>query len=438
MTMNWEEKYADRVMSPEAACALIRSGDTLASNFGGSIPYAFLDTLADYSLGRLENVTLYLAGFYKQTKIADRVYNSHIAVKSCFLGPWERKVIAEGSNLSYQAMHLANINHDRMGKHRARVLLAAGSVPDENGMISLGVAPFDPKLLDICETVIVQVNRNMPFVYGENCRIPAERVTALVPMDEELPEMVMAAPNDIQRRIAGHIVERVVDGACVQFGIGGISAAIGEALMERHDLGCHSEMLTEPIMALMKAGVINNSRKSFCPGKTAFTNALGTAELYRFMDRNPALEAHPTAWLNDPRNIAKNDNMISVNGALCVDLTGQVCAESIGFRQFSGTGGQLDYVRGARWSRGGKSFLTIPSVHVDKAGVQRSNISLTLPAGSIITTPRADVHFVVTEYGAADLQDEPVDVRAKRLIAVAHPDFRDELLFQAKKAGYIV
>ena len=263
-------------------------------------------------------------------------------------------------------------------------------------------------------------------------------MTALVPMDEDLPEMVMAAPNDAQRRIAGHIVERVEDGACVQFGIGGISAAIGEALMERRNLGCHSEMLTEPIMALMKAGVINNSRKSFCPGKTVFTNALGTAALYRFMDRNPALEAHPTAWLNDPRNIAKNDNMISVNGALCVDLTGQVCAESIGFRQFSGTGGQLDYVRGARWSKGGKSFLTLPSVHADKAGIVHSNISLTLPTGSIVTTPRADVHFIVTEYGAADLQDEPADVRAKRLIAVAHPDFRDELLFQAKKAGYIV
>ena len=335
-------------------------------------------------------------------------------------------------------MHLANINHDRLGKHRARVLLAAGSVPDEYGMISLGVAPFDPELLDHSETVIVQVNRNMPFVYGANCQIPAERVTALVAMDEALPEMVMAPPNDAQRRIAGHIVERIPDGACVQFGIGGVSAAMGEALREKRDLGCHSEMLTEPIMALMKAGVISNSRKSFCPGRTVFTNALGTAELYRFMDRNPSLEAHPTAWLNDPRNIAKNDGMISVNGALCVDLTGQVCAESIGFRQFSGTGGQLDYVRGARWSRGGKSFLTLPSVHVDKAGGQHSNISLTLPMGSIVTTPRADVHFIVTEYGAADLQDEPVDVRAKRLIEIAHPDYRDELTFQAKKAGYIV
>jgi 4-hydroxybutyrate CoA-transferase len=278
----------------------------------------------------------------------------------------------------------------------------------------------------------------MPFVCGAGCLIPAARADALVPLDEELPEMHMPEPTPEQRAIAGHIAERVPDGACVQFGIGGVSAAIGEALMVRRELGCHSEMFTDPLMKLMQAGVITNSRKSFCPGRTVFTNALGTAELYRFMNRNPALEAHPTAWLNDPRNIAKNDGMISVNGALCVDLTGQVCAESIGFRQFSGTGGQLDYVRGARWSRGGKSFLTLPSVHVDKAGVQRSNISLTLPTGSIVTTPRADVHYIVTEYGAADLQDEPVDVRAKRLIEIAHPDYRDELTFQAKKAGYIV
>ena len=219
---------------------------------------------------------------------------------------------------------------------------------------------------------------------------------------------------------------------------GGVSAAIGEALMVRRDLGCHSEMFTEPLAKLMQAGVINNSRKSFCPGKTVFTNALGSRAHYAYMDRNPALEARPCGWVNDPRVIARNDNMISVNGALCVDLAGQVCAESIGFRQFSGTGGQVDFVRGARWSKGGKSFLTLASQHVDKAGRRSSNISLTLPPGSIVTTPRADVHCIVTEYGVADLMDEPVDIRAKRLIAIAHPDFRDQLLFDAKKAGYII
>ena len=346
--MDWKETYKEKLVGMEEAVTLIRSGDAVMSNFGGSIPYAFLDALADYAAERLENVTLYLAGFYKDTRIADRRLNGHVAIRSCFLGPCERRAIAEGADISYQSMHLANINFDRLGKHRARVLVAAGSLPDENGRISLGVAPFDPALLDVCETVIIQVNRSMPFVFGASCTVPVDRVNCLVACDENLPEMRMAPPNEVQRRIAGHIVERVPDGACVQFGIGGVSAAIGEALMCKKDLGCHSEMFTDPLMELMKAGVINNSRKSFCPGKTVFTNALGSASLYAFMDRNPELEAHPCAWLNDPRNIAKNDSMVSVNGALCVDLTGQVCAESIGFAQFSGTGGQLDYVRGAR------------------------------------------------------------------------------------------
>lgn len=436
--MDWREAYKEKICTPEQAAARIRSGDTIQANFGGSIPYAFLDALAAWSLEHLEGVTLYLAGFYKETAIADRLYNPHVTVKSAFLGPCERRAAAAGSDVAYQAMHLSNLSYDRRGKHVPRVLLTAGSEPDENGMISLGVAPFDTALLERSEEVIVQVNRRMPFVYGAGCMLPAERASCLVPLDEEIPELRMPPPSEVQRRIAAHIVELTPDGACVQFGIGGVSAAIGEALMGKRDLGCYSEMFTDPIAKLMQAGVINNSRKNFCPGKTLFTNALGTAEMYAYMDRNPALEAHPCGWLNDPRNIARNDGMISVNGALCCDLTGQVCAESIGFRQFSGTGGQLDFVRGARWSRGGKSFLTLPSVHVDRDGRRSSNISLTLPPGSIVTTPRADVHYIVTEYGAADLQDEPVDVRARRLIAIAHPDYRDALLFDAKRAGYII
>ena len=436
--MDWQKKYRDKIMSPAEAVRLIRSGDTVTSNFGGSIPYALMDALADYALENLEDVTLYLAGFYKEAHIAERPYNGHVRIKSCFLGPGERRAVIGGSDLSYQPMHLSNITQDRTEKHRARVLLAAGSLPDADGMISLGVAPFDLALLDVCETLIIQVNRRMPFVFGAGCLIPAERADCLVLLDEELPEMHLPAPTPEQRAIAGFIAERVPDGACVQFGIGGVSTAIGEALSVRHDLGCHSEMFTEPLMKLMQAGVITNSRKNFCPGRTVFTNALGSRALYDYMARNPLLEAQPCAWLNDPRNIARNDNMISVNGAICCDLAGQVCAESIGFRQFSGTGGQLDYVRGARWSKGGKSFLTLPSVHADKQGNRSSNIALTLPAGSIVTTPRADVHYIVTEYGAADLLDEPVDVRAKRLIEIAHPDYRDQLLFDAKKAGYIV
>lgn len=436
--MNWREKYSDKIVSMEQAVALIRSGDTVTANFGASIPYAFLDALAAYARDHLEGVTLYLAGFYKETVIGRKEYNPHVTVKSSFFGPWERRAQASGSDLAYQVMHLSNISFDRLGKHVPDVILAAGSEPDENGLISLGVAPFDLKLLDVCRKVVVQVNRKVPYISGHLCTIPVERVTCLVPCDEDMPEMLMPVPTPEQRAIAGYIAERIPDGACVQFGIGGIAAAIGEGLMCRKDLSCYSEMFTEPIMKLMQAGVINNSRSTLFPGKTVFTNALGTAEMYAYMDHNPLIEALPTSWLNDPRNIARNDSMISVNGAFCTDLMGAVSAENIGFRQFSGTGGQLDYVRGARWSRGGKSFIAFPATHKEKDGTVVSNITLTLPLGSVVTTPRADTHFIVTEYGAADLLDEPVDVRARRLIEIAHPDFRDQLLFEAKKAGYIV
>ena len=193
--MDWEERYKDKLVGMEEAVALIRSGDVVTSNFGGSIPYAFLDALADYAAEHLENVTLYLAGFYKETRIAAKSLNGHIAVRSCFLGPCERAAIAAGADISYQSMHLANINDDRLGKHRARVLVAAGSVPDENGRISLGVAPFDPILLDVCETVIIQVNRNMPFVFGEDCTIPVERVSCLIACDEALPAVCRLFPG---------------------------------------------------------------------------------------------------------------------------------------------------------------------------------------------------------------------------------------------------
>ena len=193
--MDWREAYKDKIMSPEAAFARIHSGDIVMSNFGGSIPYALLDALADYSLGHLENVTLWLAGFYKETKIGNKIYNDHVTVKSSFFGPLERRAKAEGSDLSYQAMHLSNASFDRLGKRRPDVIVTAGTEPDEQGRISLGVNPFDPALLDICDTLIVQVNRNMPFVCGEGCLIPAARGPASFPSTRICPSSSCRLPT---------------------------------------------------------------------------------------------------------------------------------------------------------------------------------------------------------------------------------------------------
>ncbi len=436
--MDWKEKYKQKCISMEEAVSKVKSGDVIASSIATGVPYVFLNALADYALEHLENVTLYMGGGFKPFKTGLPQYNGHVDIKSYFYGPLERGVIAKGSNLTYQPIHLSDTTTDRFTRHKPRVLAVAGTAPDENGLISLGPSPIDDAMLDTCEEIIVQVNENMPYVYGTGCMFPADRVTWLVEATEDIPVLPAAVPSEAESKIASYIVDLVPDGACIQLGIGGVASAIGTFLKDKKDLGIHTEMFVDALADLMKCGAANNSRKNFCPGKAEIGFALGTPEMYAFMDKNPDIEARPFSWVNDPRNIAQNDNMISINGAMQVDLTGQVCAESIGIRQFSGTGGQADFVRGVRWSKGGKGFLALPSTLTDKQGNLVSKISLALPLGSAVTTPRSDVHYIVTEYGLADLKNEPLDVRAKKLIAIAHPDFRDQLTFEAKKAGLII
>lgn len=436
--MDWKTKYKDRLLSMEQAVALVQSGDTITAGISTNLPYRFMDALADYSLENLENVKFYMGAGFKPYKLGMPQYNGHIDVVSSFFGPVERAFVGAGSHFPYQPVHLSDTLIDRQDKHRAKFLVLAGTAPDENGMVSIGPSPMDINLVDACDVVILQVNENMPFVYGVDCIYPMDRIDYLVEGTENLPLLFPAAPTAEETAIAGYIVEHIPDGACIQLGIGGVASAIGGFLKTKKDLGIHTEMFVEPMVELMKCGAVNNSRKNFCPGKAVLGFALGTPEMYEFLDHNPAIEGRPFAWVNDPRIIAQNDNMMSINGAMQIDLIGQVCAESVGLTQFSGTGGQADFVRGAKWSKGGKSFLALPSTRMTKSGELKSKISLSLPLGSVVTTPRADIHYVVTEYGIADLRYEPVDVRAKRLIGIAHPDFRDELTFQAKQAGLII
>ena len=436
--MDWREKYASKLVSMDEAVRKIKSGDTLCAGIATGVPYKLLDALADYSLENLENVEFYHGAGFKPYKLGLPQYNGHLNVKSFFYGPVERAFVGYGSHFPYQPIHLSQTTRDRTVTHRGNVLLAAGTEPDENGMISLGPSPMGGDMLDYYDTVIVQVNKQMPYVYGEGAVIPADKVTWMVEAEEPICELGRAEPSEAEIKIAGNIVDRVPDGACLQLGIGGVASAIGGFLKEKRDLGIHTEMFVNELYDLIACGAVNNSRKTLMPGKTVLGFSLGSREMYDFMDHNHDIEARPFAWVNDPRVIAQNDNMVSINGAMQVDLMGQVCAESIGPRQFSGTGGQADFVRGANWSKGGMSFLCLPSTLTTKSGEVKSKISCALPLGSVVTTPRADVQYIVTEYGVADLRNEPLDVRAKRLIAIAHPDFRDQLTFEAKKAGFIV
>lgn len=436
--MNWRIKYSDKLLSMEQAVRKIQSGDRLISGIATGVPYRFLDALADYSLNNLEDVSLYFGAGFKPYKIGLPQFNGHINVRSSFFGPIERAFVAAGSDFVYQPIHLSHTTADRVGCHRGNVLIVAGTEPDERGMINLGPSPMDIALLDAYDRVIVQVNSQMPYVYSPDCMYPVDRVSWLVEAEEALPVLNPATPTPEEVSIAGHIVERIPNGACIQLGIGGIASAVGGFLRDKRELGIHTEMFVNAFVELMKCGAVTNSRKSLCPGKSVLGFSLGSNEMYEFMDKNPCIEARPFGWVNDPRVIAMNDNMISINGAMQVDLTGQVCSESIGQRQFSGTGGQLDFVRGANWSRGGMSFIALPSTMTTKSGELRSKITCALPLGSTVTTPRADVQYIVTEYGVADLKNEPLDERARRLIAVAHPDFREQLYYEAKRAGLLI
>jgi 4-hydroxybutyrate CoA-transferase len=238
-----------------------------------------------------------------------------------------------------------------------------------------------------------------------------------------------AETDELDRKIAGYIADLVPDGSCVQFGLGGLANAIGSnlAYAGKKDLGIQSEVISSCVVDLMKKGVINNSRKQTFPGRAVGTYFIGDEELWKFAGNNPLFTHKEIDWTNDSRRIAQNDNVVSINNAMEVDLTGQVNAESIGARQFSGTGGQLEWVIGSQWSKGGKSIIALRSTYTDRSGTLHSKIHAELPLGSIVTTPRTWVQYVVTEYGVADLKYKTTHDRAKALINIAHPDFREEL-----------
>ena len=436
--MNWRKEYAAKLLSLSEAAGKVKSGDNVVTSIGVGLPYMFFDALAERS-EELENVQVFYGALAKRLSVLDPKYGKAFRGIDYFMAAPARAALSIGSTLQYQAIHLSNISNDRFKKHIPNVVAMVGTPPDENGMISLGPCPIDSKFLDVCETVIVQVNEKLPYVRGWECMFPVDRVTWLTEGTEELEYAKIPEPSKEEEAIAALIAERVPDGACIQLGTGGMGNAMGHNLSCRKDLGIHTEMFVETMVELMKCGAVNNSKKNICRGFTTYGFANGSRKMYEFMDHNEHIEARPVRWVNDPRIIAQNDNMVSVNGALQIDLTGQVCAESIGQKQYTGTGGQVDFVRGARWSKGGMSFIAMPSSRIDsKTGKRVSKISLTLPLGSAVTTLRSDIQYFVTEYGIADLEDEPLDVRAKRLIEVAHPDFRDELRFEAKKSGLII
>ena len=306
---------------------------------------------------------------------------------------------------------------------------------DKHGYFSLGsVSSYSPAMIDKAKRVFVEVNENTPrAVCGTQLHI--SQITGLVENTFELPTLPPAKLDETSITIGNLIAEQIQDGSCIQLGIGAIPDAVGLALKQKHDLGIHTEMFTRSMVDLIECGAVNNSKKQIHRGISVTTFAFGSKAINDFIDDNPAIAIMPVDYVNNPEVICRNDNMISINAALEVDLFGQVCAESIGTKIMSGSGGQVDYVRGACQSKGGKSFIAFAST---AKGGTISKIKPSLTPGAVVTTSKNDVDYIVTEYGIAHLRGETLSSRVKQLISIAHPDFRDELLFDAKKRGILI
>jgi 4-hydroxybutyrate CoA-transferase len=426
--MSWVDDYKKKLTSIEDAVSVVKSGDRVYLSGNAATPYALMRALAARKddLRDVELVHVLLLG---EDPLAKPEMEGHFRHNSLFVGPADRKAINEG-RADYVPIFLHCIPDLFLsGVMPLDVALLHVSPPDEHGFMSLGVEVLGSKAAaEKAKLVIGQVNEKMPRVLGDSF-LHISRFHKLVEMSEPLPELKKSPMSDVEREIGKHIAGLIESGSTLQLGIGGIPDAVLAALTSQRDLGIHTEMVSDGVMEAMEAGIVTGAKKSFHPNKVVITFALGSAKLYDFIDNNPVFEAHPTDYVNHPFNVARNDNMIAINSAIEVDITGQVCSDSIGTRIFSGFGGQVDFIRGAAHSKGGKPIIALPSTA--KEG-DMSRIVPFLKQGAGVVTTRGDVRYVVTEFGVAYLYGKNLQERTKALINIAHPKFRADLVREAK------
>ena len=434
--MSWINDYTVKRMSAANAAELIKSGDRIFSQ--SFAPFALLNAIGD-RYEELTDVWLFGDSYEGEVNLYEpERMNGHFH-RVCTFYSWnERAAIKKGCHITAAVCQYHRQNEFYKNIAKPNVAFLNVSPPDERGYCSLGLSPVDVEyVLQSADTVIAQVNRCVPWVCSDRGYINIERCTAIVEADEPLASFTADPPSNTDKTIAGYVSELIPNGACIQLGIGAAPNAVGFSLENHKDLGIHSEMYVEAMMHLMKKGAVNNSKKTLYRGQSVFGFASGSQEMYDYIDGNYKVFNMPMEWVNDPFIISRIDNFVSVNTCFAVDILGQVSAESLGFSQYSGIGGQLDFVRGSQRAKNGKSFIVMHSVAEKEDGSRISKIAFTHAPGAAITTPRSDVHYVVTEYGVANLQNETIENRAHSLIAIAHPDFRDELRYNAKKAGLI-
>jgi len=436
--MNAASIYQSRVTTAAEAVKLVKSGNRVFLTGNVSVPKTLLAALVDYA-PNLQDVEICQALTVGAADYVSPEMEGHLRVNSMFISANIRKAVQEG-RADFTPVLLSEFPLlFKRGVLPIDVALIHVSTPDEHGFCSLGVeVGLTKSAAESAKIIIAEVNDKMPRTLGDSF-IHVSKLTHIVPVNYPISEHKMTAEGDsgIVQGIAGHVASLIPDGATMQLGIGSIPDAVLKFLMDKHDLGIHTELFSDGVIDLVNAGVLTNARKTLHPGKIVAGFILGSQQLYDWVNDNPMVEMHPTEYVNDPFVIAQNERMVAVNSAIEVDLTGQVCADSIGPKLFSGVGGQLDFIYGASRSKGGVPIIALPSTAVMKDGTQISKIAAMLKLGAGVVTSRNHVRYVVTEYGIADLYGKTIRQRAQALISIANPIFREDLQKQAKELHYL-
>ncbi len=442
MTNKWQEMYQKKLCSADECAQLVQDGDGVIASIGNGQPEIFLNSIGKRIRANELKGIFYTGGVdVKWNDLLSPDIQDRFNYNSGFVGDAVRQGVHHGL-YTYSSNRMGDsvrVLSYRMPHVPKAIVTTVVSSMDEHGYFSSGTHA------DLCwgawrsgkfKNLILEVNENMPRSMGNN-HFHISEVTAL--MENHTP--MVASPevpmNEKDNTIGKLIADRVPDGACIQIGIGGMPNAVAKYLGDKNDLGVHSEMLANSMVDLFNAGVITGAKKNIHKNKMIASFALGSQDLYNFIDNNPFVEMHCSSYVNDPYVIGQNDNVVSVNATLEVDLTGQCCSESVGSKQYSGVGGQVDFIRGAWRSKGGQSFLALYSTFTDKEGKLHSRINPMLTPGAIVTTPRYEVDNIVTEYGIASLKGDEMRTRVQSIINIAHPDFRDQLTFEARKMNLI-
>ena len=421
--MKWIDDFKSKVVSVEEAVNVVQSGQRIYIGGGCAAPNNLIDALVNRykELNDVEITHLLTVGKADYTKPE---MAGHFRLNALFVGHNVRAAVNRGE-ADYIPIFLGEIPRlFTNGLLPIDIAMITLSPPDEHGFCSFGVEVGVSKpAAESAKLIIAEINDQMPRLMGDSF-VHISKIDYCVPTSKPLPELPQGEVSDLNKAIGKIIADLIEDGSTIQMGIGSIPDAVLTYLGEKNDLGVHTELFSDGIIPLINKGIINNEKKTLHPGKVIAGFALGTKKLYDYIDNNPNFELHPTQYVNDPFIISQNEKMVAINSAIEVDLTGQVCADSIGSKIYSGFGGQVDFIRGAARSKGGKPIIALPSTAKNDT---HSRIVPYLREGAGVVTSRADVHYVVTEYGVAFLHGKNIRQRAEALIKVAHPKFREEL-----------